>query len=544
MKKFLNISALLLVLALFGSLSCSPHGRTQKAEPGLSASDFFREQARTAVAVPPAEAVPTPIPTQTATTTFEPTGMISVSESGSSVVSRAYPWPECGLVRVDKSMPNEVGLNRPFKYTINLTNLTESTLTNIVVTEELPGHFKFMSAVPSAKEDGNKLNWTIESLGPKGTRQFTISGMATNIEPLKHYTTVITPVIPACSTAQVIQPELKLAKTAPAEVMLCDVIPVRYVITNAGTGSVQNIKIVETLPAGLRTTDGRSELVFDAGTLAAGQSRQFSGELRAAQAGNYVSKAVATSTTGLRVESAPTTTSVGVPVLAISKTGPEQQYIGRPIEYELKITNKSNVSAKNTIVEETVPDGVTSVKATAGAKLAGSKLIWEFGTLEANASKDVKISYLPTKAGILVNSANATAYCATAVSASLKTTVTGISALLLEVVDVEDPVQIGSYATYVIRVENQGSATATNILITAMLEDNVRYISSAGATASSKEGQTVRFFPLGSLAPQAKAAWRVVVEAVRPGDVRFKVIMNADQLTRPVEETESTHLYE
>jgi uncharacterized repeat protein (TIGR01451 family) len=244
------------------------------------------------------------------------------------------------------------------------------------------------------------------------------------------------------------------------------------------------------------------------------------------------------------VESAPTTTSVGVPVLAISKTGPEQQYIGRPIEYELKITNKSNVSAKNTIVEETVPDGVTSVKATAGAKLAGSKLIWEFGTLEANASKDVKISYVPTKAGILVNSANATAYCATAVSASLKTTVTGISALLMEVVDVEDPVQIGSYATYVIRVENQGSATATNILVTAMLEDNVRYISSAGATASSKEGQTVRFFPLGSLAPQAKAAWRVVVEAVRPGDVRFKVIMNADQLTRPVEETESTHLYE
>jgi len=544
MKKFLNISALLLVLALFGSLSCSLRSRTQRAEPGLSAGDLFREQTRTPVAVPPAEAVPAPIPTQTTTTSTVEPGMIAVSESGSSVVSRTYPWPECGIVRVDKSMPNEVGLNRPFKYTINLTNLTESMLTNIIVTEELPENFKFMSAVPSAKEDGNKLIWTVESLGPKGTRQFTITGTATNIESLKHCTTVITPVIPACATVQVIQPELKLARTAPPEVMLCDVIPVRFVITNAGTGSVQNIKIVETLPAGLRTTDGKSELVFDAGTLMAGQSRQFSGELRAAQAGSYTSKAVATSTTGLNVESVPTTTSVGLPVLAITKTGPEQQYIGRPIEYEIKITNKSDVSAKNTILEETVPDGVTSVKATAGAKLSGTKLVWEFGTLEANASKDVKISYIPAKAGILVNSANATAYCATAVNASMKTTVTGISALLMEVVDVEDPVRIGSYATYVIRVENQGSATATNILVTAVLEDNVRYISSAGATASSKEGQTVRFFPLGSLAPQAKAAWRVVVEAVRPGDVRFKVIMNADQLTRPVEETESTHLYD
>jgi uncharacterized repeat protein (TIGR01451 family) len=470
--------------------------------------------------------------------------MVAIQDAGSSVVSRAYPWPECGIVRVDKTMPNEVGLNRSFKYTIDLTNLTETTLPDVIVTEELPGHFKFMSAVPTAKEDGNKLIWTIASLGPKATRQFTVSGMATYIDSLKHCTTVITPVIPACATIQVIQPELQLTKSAPAEVLLCDLIPVRFVVTNAGTGSVQNVKIMETLPAGLRTTDGKSELMFDAGTLMAGQSRQFSAELRATQTGRYVGKAVATSTTGLTVESAQTTTTVGMPVLSISKTGPDQQYIGRPLAYEITITNKSDVAAKNTVLEETIPDGVDSVKATAGGKLSGSKLIWEFGTLEPSASREVRISYVPTKAGILVNSASATAYCATAVNASMRTSVTGISALLMEVVDVEDPVRVGSYATYVIRVENQGSATATNVRIAAILEDNVRYISSAGATAGAREGQTVRFFPLGTLAPKAKAAWRVVVQADRPGDVRFKVIMQADQLTRPVEETESTHLYD
>ena len=546
MRRFVNTSVLLFVFVLSGSLSCKSWlepKETQRAEPGLSASDFFREQTRQAVAIPPADAVPAPTPVSREAAAVEP-GMVAVSESGSSVVSRAYPWPECGVVRLDKSMPNEVGLNRSFKYSINLSNLTETTLTNIIITEELPTSFKFMSAVPTAKEDGNKLIWEIASLGPKGIRQFTVSGMATNVDSLQHCTTVITPVIPACASVQVIQPDLKLTKTAPAEVLLCDLIPVRYVVTNAGTGSVQNIKITETLPPGLRTTDGKSELLFDAGTLMAGQSRQFSTELRATQTGKYVSKAVANSTTGLSIESAPTTTTVGLPVLGISKTGLEQQYIGRPIAYDIKITNKSDVSAKSVVLEEIVPEGVTSVKATAGAKLAGSKLIWEFGTLEPGASKDVRVSYTPTKAGILMNSATATAYCAEAVTASMRTSVTGISALLLEVVDVEDPVRIGSYATYVIRVENQGSATATNISIAAVLEDNVRYISSAGATASSKDGQTVTFFPLGSLAPQAKAAWRVVVEAVRPGDVRFKVIMNAEQLTRSVEETESTHLYE
>ncbi len=70
----------------------------------------------------------------------------------------------------------------------------------------------------------------------------------------------------------------------------------------------------------------------------------------------------------------------------------------------------------------------------------------------------------------------------------------------------------------------------------------MRYVSSAGATAGAVEGSTVRFFPLGTLAPQAEVAWRVVFEAVRPGDMRFKVVLNMDEMTRPVEETESTRL--
>jgi len=544
MKKILNISLLLLVFGLSGSLSCKSWFRpkqVKKAEPGLSASDFFRTE--TSKAMTPVQAQPVPSPT------IRPPGavtseLIDVSAPGTSVISRTYPWPECGIVQLDKIMPNEVGLNRTFNYTLKISNLTETTLTDITITEHLPDNFKYMSSNPAGKEEEKKVIWNIASLGPKARQQFTVSGVATYTEALKYCTTVITPVIPACAVIEVIQPELKLAKTAPAEVLLCDLIPVRFVVSNAGTGSIENIKIVDNLPAGLRTTEGKSELIFDAGTLGAGQSRQFTAELRATQTGTFVSSAVASSTTGMRVESAATTTSVGMPVLAISKAGPEQLYIGRPAAYEITITNKSNVTAKNTVMEDTVPDGVTGVKATAGAKLSGSKLIWEFGTLEPNASKNVRVTYTPTQAGTLINSATATAYCAEAVTSTMRTTVTGISALSLEVVDVEDPIKTGTRATYVIRVENQGSAIATNIRIACILENNVQYVSSAGATAGSQEGQTVRFFPLGSLAPKAQAAWRVIVEAVRPGDVRFKATMNADQLSRPVEETESTHIYE
>jgi uncharacterized repeat protein (TIGR01451 family) len=573
MKKFLNISLLLLGLGLSCSLGCrswlGPKEPTVKAEPGLGAGDYMEArsakppsatsgmtpgdylEARTAnrPVTSPVQTTPTLASRSPLVRERPPAGarpeMVAVSESGSSIVSKTYPWAECGVVQLDKVMPKEVGLNKPFTYTIKVANLTSTTLTDIIVTEDLPENFKFLSANPSAKqEEDNLLFWEIPTLGPKSVKQITISGQATYIDSLKHCTTVITPVIPACAVVQVIQPELKLTKTAPEEVLLCDPIQVRYLVTNSGTGYVQNVKIVETLPSGLRTTGGRSDVVFDAGTLMAGQSQQFSVELRATRTGEYVSKAVANSTTGLRAESAPTTTAVKLPILTIEKTGPNRQYIGRPITYQITVTNKSDVTARNTVVEDMIPEGVKSVRGTAGAKLLGPKLVWEIGMLEPGAAESVKVSFTPTKAGTLINSATASAYCADAVTSTVRTIVRGIPAILMEVIDVDDPIRVGERGTFVVRVKNQGSAPAQNIRISCILEDYVRFVSSAGATSGTLEGQTIRFLPLGTLAPKAEVAWRVVFEAVRAGDMRFKAILNMDEMTRPVEETESTHLYD
>ena len=189
--------------------------------------------------------------------------MVAVSESGSSIISKTYPWAECGVVQLDKTMPKEVGLNKPFNYTLRIANLTNTALNDVIVTEDLPDNFKFLSANPSAQQDeDNVLFWEIATLGPKAVTQISISGQATYIDTLKHCTTIVTPVVPACASVQVIQPELKLTRTAPTEVLVCDPIQVRYVVTNSGTGYVPNVKVVESLPAGLRTTGGKTEVVF------------------------------------------------------------------------------------------------------------------------------------------------------------------------------------------------------------------------------------------------------------------------------------------
>jgi len=544
MKRFLNISVVLLVFGLLVSSGCESgqglFGAKEEEPELLQAEKFFWASDHEPITIAPIQTVPPSVKGPV----VESTKLVAIDGVGSSVISRTYPWTECGIIQLDKTVPKEVELNRTFDYFIKVTNLTDVKLTDILITEELSDNFDFTSASPAAREDVNKLVWEIQSLGPKASKLITVSGVATQTEPLEHRTNVITPIIPALAAIKVVQPRLELTKTAPAEALLCEPIPVVFVVANSGTGSARNVKIVETLPAGLLTVDGNSKLVFDVGTLTEGQSQQFSAELRATKTGSYISKAVASSSTGLSAESAETTTVVDMPVLTITNDGPQQEYLGRPLTYEIIVANNSTTPAKNTVIEDNIPEGVTSTEASAGAKLAGSKLIWELGTLAPNTFKKVRVSYLPAEAGTLTNRAIATAYCSEAVTALVKTLITGISAVALEVVDIDDPVKVGARTTYVISVTNQGSAAATNVRIACILEDNVQYVSSAGATAGSAEGRTVEFFPLSSLAPKARAAWRVVVVAVKPGDVRFKVVMNVDQLTRPVEETESTRLYE
>ena len=121
--------------------------------------------------------------------------------------------------------------------------------------------------------------------------------------------------------------------------------------------------------------------------------------------------------------------------------------------------------------------------------------------------------------------------------------VKGIPAILLECVDVSDPIEIGSKETYVITVTNQGTAADTNVVIKCTLPVEQEYISSTADTKVTVDGKVVTFAPLKKLAPKAKAVYRIVTKGVKAGDSRFKVSLTSDQMTSPAEETESTRIF-
>ena len=464
------------------------------------------------------------------------------TECGDNFAEVAYPCDSCQIVVLTKQMPANTTLDAQFTYTIVAKNVSDVPVANVEVTEMTPNNLKVLGTSPKADINGNIVKWSIPRLDPGQSVTLGVTAQATGEDCAQTCALVkFDPLV--CAAVQITQPSLKLEKVAPKEVLACESIPVQFTVTNTGTGTAKNVVVTDALPDGLVAANGQKKLVFNAGDLGAGQSKQFSAVLNAEDTGEYVNKAVAESDGGLKAD-ASTTTKVTQPVLAITKSGPERRYLGRSVSYDITLANKGDATATSVVLSDTLPSGVTEVVASDNGKVSATEVVWNIAALKPGATKKVTVSYMPTKVGTIRDTASAVAKCAEGVDASAQTEIAGIPAVLLEVIDVDDPVEIGGTTTYVITATNQGSAVGTNITIVAELEANEQYVSSSGATQGTHANGVIKFAPLPRLAPKAEAVWRVVVKAAQEGDVRFKVIMNTDQTTRPVEETESTHLYE
>jgi uncharacterized repeat protein (TIGR01451 family) len=445
---------------------------------------------------------------------------------------------------LERTAPIEVTLGKSYEYTINVTNLTECPCDTVVVTDKMTaGDFAFESSTPQAEmlPDGTA-QWNLGRIPAKGSMLIRVQGAAKGMGDIAHCLSA-TCVPTLCQTTKVSEPMLKLTKTLPAEVALCEDIPVSIVVSNPGTGRLHGVTITDTLPAGLATTDGKDTATFDVGELKAGESREFTFVAKAQRTGTFDNAASVNSAEGLTANAAASVT-VRQAVLTIDKTGSSLVMVGRPADYGIRVGNVGDRVANDVVLKDTIPAGTSFVNASDGGTAAGGTVTWRLGDIGPNQSKDVTLTVKAESIGETRNCAMAEAVCAAPVEDCVPTTIKGIPAVLLEVIDLYDPIEVGKEETYVITVTNQGSATDSNIAIVVTLEDAQAFVSGSGATpVVQQQGQVIKFAPLASLAPKAKAEWQLVVRAVAAANIRLAVEMTTDQLTRPVNETESTNQY-
>ena len=459
--------------------------------------------------------------------------------------STSANWNTPGIDITKECVPQNVGANQTFEYVINVSNPGSCEATNVVVTDNMPAGVSMISSTPS----GNG-SWALGTLAPGASAQIRVqaqtSGAARGSINNTASVTADGGLNDSASCAiNVTQAALIIEKTCTPSVMLCEPINYTVIVRNTGDGPATNVRVVDTLPEGVTGSDGRNTREFNAGNLAPGEAKQATYSAMASRAGSFTNRAVATADGGLTAETSCTTT-VSETKLEVSKTVDRPDVpIGRNATFTITVTNSGGAAAMDTVVTDTIPNGWQFVSAGAGGTGGGNTVTWNLGTIDPGQSKSVDLTLKATAAGAGINKACARARCADDCGETSVNPI-GIPAVLLEVVDANDPDEVGTDEQYTITVTNQSPyVPATGIRMVCEVQPEASYVSSSGdAGAGSAAGQTVTFPAYPSLAPRAQIRYMVVVKGNSAGDTRFKVTMFTNETgERPIEETEATRFY-
>ena len=435
-----------------------------------------------------------------------------------------------------KTMPREATLGGEFASDLNIT--AQACAGNVIVLDKVPDNATYVRSEPAATVEGSQLTWKIGDMDAgqvinakiwfKATKEGTIVNCATvSADPR------------VCGATRVVNPAIQLTKSEPKDVIACDPIPVTLVVKNSGSSQLTGVKVSDSLPTGL-SSDGKSSLVFDAGTLAPGESKEFKFNATAAGPGNFVNAASVTSDQGVTAK-ASASTVVHQPVLAISCKAKDQQYMGRSFDVCFTVSNSGDIAAAGTQVMVPVPTGLTFKSATAGGRLSGNNLVWDMDSLAMKTPQELCATFTSATAGTFVFNASAKGACAKQVSTSCETKVIGISALLLEKSDNPDPIQVGETTTYTVKVTNQGTAADTAVKIVVEFPAEIDPVSASNGGVVN--GKTVTFPAYPSLAPKQAFEYTIVAKGAKLGDARVKFIRTSDGIPAPTTAEESTRVY-
>jgi hypothetical protein len=339
------------------------------------------------------------------------------------------------------------------------------------------------------------------------------------------------------------EPKLQLKATAPEKVLVGDAATIMLTVANPGDGPADQVKVHAVLSDGLENARG-NKVDFEVGNLNPGESRSVQLICAAKAGGIQKCEAIAEAEGGLKSQDH-ADVNVIMPRIDLAVVGPKLRYLDRKATYTFKVTNPGDAAATNVTVSDVVPAGFKFLSANEGGRhdFSTRTVSWFVGEIGPNQTKEVKMEVLAINPGEHRHKAVAQAARGLKTDSEFLTRVEGLSAILLEVVDTEDPIEVGADTAYEIRVTNTGSKTETDIKIVATIPAQMEFKGVQGPCKAHEDGRTITFDPLPKLAPRADAIFRVNVKGIQPGDVRFKVQVTSTNLQEPVIEMEATRIY-
>ncbi|MBW3599960.1 MAG: DUF11 domain-containing protein [Planctomycetes bacterium] len=270
-------------------------------------------------------------------------------------------------------------------------------------------------------------------------------------------------------------PSVTLKKIAPPEIQVGKPVAFEIEVRNVGRIAAHQVIVKEEIPRGVQFIDAAppanpqsGALMWELGTLQAGESRQIKIQYMPIAEGDVGSVAVAAFQAQASVRTVCTR-----PQLTIEQSAPEKVLVGQSFNVRIRLSNPGTGVANRVVLEEDVPDGF--------AHPSGKALEYEVGALRPGESRDLDLTLKAAKAGVwdnlLVvrgegNLAVEHGVKVEVVAPQLELAMTGPTRRYLE-----------RQATYVVAVANPGTATANDVKLVGRLPKGMKFV------AANNEGQ-------------------------------------------------------
>jgi uncharacterized repeat protein (TIGR01451 family) len=498
------------------------------------------------------DAPPTP-PLQTETSPSETQApphdpSISIIPGHRALAQKTKPSSEAPVGRQTPSISLEwvrhtdVNVGQECECHLIVKNTGKTIAKQIAVDAYFPKTVRLIGATPEAADKTDHLSWDFAQLEVGEERVIEIRMVPSQRGELAT-TAYVRFTGSAGGVFRVEEPLLDIELKGPTEVMVGEIASQTVTVSNPGSGVAKNVVVEATIPEGLEHPRGE-RLVMEIGALNPGETRMVRLALAAIDGGLQVLNVEARAE-GALLQKISSEVTVVAPSIKLDITGPNLRYIGRTAQFQLTVTNDGPASSNNVRVLYRISDGFKFVRADKGGKYdsANSTAGWFIGRLEPGESTSMSVELLANQPGTFVQRAGAVSEHGARAEAEFETNVEGTASLVLEIIDLNDPVEVGAETAYEVRVRNEGTKAAQNVGISCELPPAVELIAAKGPADHISESGLVVFKSLDSLAPGKTAVYRIDVQGNVEGNHRFRARLASDSIQEPLIFEELTKFY-
>lgn len=524
-----NVLAGALLLAMIAGTGCST---TQSTEIALPRSEQTRDQGETMAARPAPAPAPAPVKATPAPASAPAPAAAPMASTNAIFLPTGVRGTS--VLMVERMMPAQVVAGQEFEYSYRVTNLTQNALSGVALTDTIGAPFVFSSSNPNpSSQQGANFLWNlgdfrgneVKNVVVKGRAQGAGQGMITSCASASWNQTL-------CGQVAIVSPALKVDLVMPAQKTLCEQVCGTVTITNTGTGEVRNAKVTLNVPAGFSLVGANT---FDAGTLGAGQSRQFNFCGKAERTGAVALTAAGMGEPGLTAAAAPTNTTIVQPVLALAAECPSGTFLmGRNATVKFTARNTSNTDSANTMLMVTVPAGVQVVSSDMGGTAAAGGVNWNLGSLKANESRTVSVVIRTGGMGDIPLAATLRGDCAEARTANCVIKTIGVPDIGTLLTDDDGVVEIGKPHVFRYEMKNQGQIPLTNVKVIATLGDGLEFSAANAPGGAPRNLGGGKFeFSLGTVPVNGKVVFNITGIGRKEGVLTINTETTSTETPKP-----------